>query len=118
MTLKEMIEKAPFEPLLYRILVKIEGIKEKTDGGILIPEGSREYINRQIEVGVILKIGSLCFYDFATKDKSGIEVIGIQVGDRITFAKHAGEYCMVEGEDYRLINDTDITGKVKEGVKL
>ena len=40
-----------------------------------------------------------------------------QEGDRIAFASHSGRYYVgSDGEEYRMMNDTDSTARVAEGV--
>jgi len=116
--INKLIEDAPFVPLFCRILLKIDETKEKTDAGIVLPEEYRRRAVKQIETGTILAIGDQCFYESASKGKSGSEIVGLKVGDRITFAKHSGEYSVSKGISYRLINDTDVTGIVKPGAEI
>ncbi len=119
-------------PCANKVLIKPDTIKEKTEGGIIIPEKDREKYQLSVAYGYIVALGSDCFiHSVETLERSInndqlrlVEQRTIRysqpfaaVGDRIAFAIHSGRnYVGSDGEDYRMINDTDITAIVAEGV--
>ena len=93
------------KPVGHRVLVKPDGDKSKTDGGIYIPARAVENEQRRTQKGVIVDIGALAWRDF------GDGLPWAKIGDRVVFVQHAG--FVVEDEDgtYRLMNDEDIVAR-------
>ncbi|MBN1685816.1 MAG: co-chaperone GroES [Spirochaetales bacterium] len=80
------------KPLGDRVLVKIEGMEEKTAGGIYIPQTAQE----KTQTGVVVAVGD---------DK---DVIKVKKGDRIMFDKYAGTTVAIEGDDHLIMKMDDI----------
>lgn len=91
-----MFEKLkPFGP---RVLVKRTDGEEKTSGGIIIPDASKD----KAQTGVILAVG------FGRKDAEGrLLPLDVKVGDSIYFGKYAGTEA---GSDHLILNEDDILG--------
>lgn len=92
-------------PTEYKVLVLPSKIEEKTKGGILLPNESQDRNQFAQMEGQLIACSPLAFtYDeWKTNDAP-------KAGDRVLYAKYAG--AMVkgkDGEDYRLINDKDIS---------
>jgi chaperonin GroES len=79
-------------PLNKRLAVRRFVSKEKTEGGLFIPEGAKE---PQVG-GEVLAIGK------------GIE--DIEVGDTVIFGKHAGIEVAVEGKSVLMLKYEDVLG--------
>lgn len=91
------------KPLGERILVKVEMMEEKTEGGIYIPDSSKEKTQR----GEVVEVG--------TDDK--LEEIGIEKGKKVLFAKYSGTEVTLDGEDYlvlSVIEDRDVLAFIEE----
>ncbi len=92
-------------PTEYKVLVRPETVKEKTAGGIIIPEETRERDQYAAQEGELVAISPLAFTYHDWPD--GIDKPGL--GSRVIFAKFAGAKIKgKDGVDYRLINDRDV----------
>ena len=68
-------------------------------GSIFIPENARE---KTLE-GHVVKIGT------GKRDKDGNKKpFGVQVGDKVLFAKFGGTELNIGGTDYKLVHEDDI----------
>ncbi len=85
--------------LWHRVLVKPEEVKEKSEGGIEIPETSRERIELAVTKAEVVGFGPDAFNE---------TTLEVSIGDTVIFAKYAG--LPVESEDvkYRIMNDIDV----------
>lgn len=111
-------------PLGDRVLIKPDDLEEITEGGIVIPAQVKERTEMAQSIGTVVALGPDCYVDYVEKDGSGsvIRTRGFskafcKEGDRVCFGRYAG--LVMPGKDggqYRLINDTDITAIVDEGV--
>lgn len=88
----------PFKPLEYGILVRCGKIKEKTDGGIILPTAIAETEAMMGTTGVIVDVGAKAFEDFPEKP---------EVGDMVAFKAYKTTYA-VDGGEYRYIEDKDL----------
>ena len=93
-----------FRPLHDRIVVKrIEG-EEKTKGGIIIPDTAKE----KPQEGKIIAVGP------GARDENGkVQPLDVKAGDRILFGKWSGTEVKIDGEDYLIMNESDIMGVVE-----
>lgn len=91
------------QPVDRRVLVKPETFEEKTEGGIIIPEQSREREEMGHIKADLVSVGSQAFEDI--EDPAQRPVAGM----KISIARYAGY--LIKGKDdvnYRIINDTDV----------
>lgn len=91
------------QPVDRRVLVKPETLEEVTEGGIVIPQASREREDMGHIKATLLGVGSQAFEDI--EDVSQRPVAGMV----ISIARYAGY--LIKGKDgelYRIINDTDV----------
>ena len=126
------LNKSGIFPRGNHILVKPDAIEEYTEGGIVIPESVREPHQQAVAYGTLIAIGpDFCIHSVEVMDRSmsngQFRVIErktrrysedfAEVGDRISYASHSGrKYFGEDGETYSVMNDTDITSIVTEGV--
>lgn len=90
-----------FKPLGSRVLIKRADTLEKTDGGLIIPESSKEKPSE----GEVLAVGQGKYTD------SGNYIpMNVSVGDKILFGKWSGTDISVDGEDALIIEESDILG--------
>jgi co-chaperonin GroES (HSP10) len=84
-------------------MVRPESFEEKTEGGIIIPESSREREEMGHVKAKLVAVGSQAFEDIEEKSQRPVE------GMTVTIARYSGY--LIKGKDglnYRIINDTDI----------
>ena len=85
------------------ILVLLLKVEEKTAGGIVLPEISKEKEEMAQRIGTLLEVGP---------DAVGSpELQGIKVGDQILFARYSGDHFPVDGVNYRIMRARDVIGK-------
>lgn len=86
-----MSEVNSFKPLNKRIVVRRFESKEKTKGGIIIPETAKEVP----VAGKVMAVG----------DDSPVKV-----GDTAIFTKYAGTVIAIEGEELLIVKEEDLLG--------
>lgn len=87
------------KPLGTRVLIKKLEAEEKTSGGIILTSAAKE----QPQMAEVLEVGP------GTKD----EPMELKAGDKVIFAKHAGTDVKFDGQEYTLMNQSDILAIVK-----
>jgi chaperonin GroES len=87
------------KPIGERVLVKPMKEEEKTAGGIYIPETAKE----KKKQGVVVEIGT-------TSDDNELPV---QKGDLILYTGYNTEELEMNGEEYIIINISDIIAKLE-----
>ncbi|WP_337271493.1 co-chaperone GroES [Oryzifoliimicrobium ureilyticus] len=92
-----------FRPLHDRVVVRRIEAKDKTKGGIIIPDTAKE----KPAEGEIVAVGS------GTRDESGnLNPLDVKVGDRIIFGKWSGTEIKFNGEDLLIMKEADVMGVV------
>lgn len=107
-----------------RILVKPDEIEKTTKGGIVIPDTVAELHMDAQTSGTLVAIGPDAWTHFteswggaAEKLRRGYSEPFANVGDKVMFAKFGGQRVWgKDGQEYRVLNDVDITAKIDEGV--
>lgn len=100
-----MTNPSGINPTEYKVLIRPKTIDEKTSGGIIIPDSTKERDQFAQMEGELVAVSPLAFtYD----DWKGAEPP--KPGDRVLFAKYAGAVVKgwKDGQDYRLVNDKDV----------
>lgn len=80
--------------LVGKVLVKPVPAETKTLSGIIIPDSAKEKPLK----GTVVLVGA------AKKD----EPVEVKVGDVVLYGKYSGTELQIDGEDYLLINQTDV----------
>lgn len=92
-------------PLHDRILLKRVGEKEKTKGGIIIPDMAK---GKPIQ-GKVIAVGK------GEVNKEGKLILSeVKEGDRVLFGRYAGTNIKIEGEEHLIVRENDILGIVEE----
>lgn len=121
------------EPAGNRVVVKPDDVERKTEGGIIIPDKQADQHAHAQTIGTLVAVGPDAWRHVTKKryrlidgefklvemETSGYSKPFAEVGDRIAFAKYGG--LVVEGEDgeqYRILNDEDVTAKVSDEVSF
>ena len=92
------------QPEGVRIILLPDPVAEKTKGGIILTDTTKENEKMQNVTGTVVAIGPNADVMF----ESG----PLDIGDRVVYAKHSGIF--IDGDDgieYRLANDEDIFAK-------
>ena len=90
-------------PLDDRVVVKPLDAEERTAGGILLPDTAKE----KPQTGEILAIGP----GKLNKDGGRAE-LAVKVGDRVIYGKYSGTEMKVEGDELKILRESDILGKL------
>jgi co-chaperonin GroES (HSP10) len=81
---------------------------QKTKGGIILAEETKQRTQLATTVGYVLKMG-----DLAYKDESKFPYgPWCQEGDWIIFGRYAGSRIQIDGGEIRILNDDEIIGRV------
>lgn len=81
-------------PLHDRVIVKADAAEQKTAGGIIIPDTSKEKPQR----GTVVAVGT------GKKD----EPMTVKTGNNVLYGKYAGTEINIEGVDYLIMRESDI----------
>jgi chaperonin GroES len=103
------------EPVGYKLLVTMPEFEDKTDGGVYIPDASREREQTASIVGFVLKLGSLAYNDL-NKFPHGP---WCKEGDWVVFRAYSGTRIKIHGKEFRIINDDTVEAVVEDprGIK-
>ena len=86
-------------PLGAKVLVKRLEAEEKTRGGIVLPDSAKEKPQR----GTILAVG-----DGKILDDGSRAQFQVSKGDTVLFTSYAGTEIKMDGEEYLLMDESDI----------
>jgi len=86
------------KPLGERLLIKPINEEKKTSGGLILPNGSENFIK-----GVIVGVGII---------PEGYESEDYMLGDVVVFNKYSGVEITSDGETYYVVNIKDVLLKV------
>ena len=91
------------KPLDDRVVVRPLEAEEKTAGGIVLPDTAKEKPQR----GKVVAVGPGRLLDSGERS-----TISLAVGDEVLFGKYGGTEIEVEGEDVKILRESDILAKV------
>lgn len=93
-------------PVDLRALVRLDPVAEKTKSGIILPDSATEKQRYATQKATLIAIGQSCFAEWIEKPEAGA---------RILIAQYSGTLIKgADGEEYRIINDTDICALLEE----
>lgn len=93
-------------PTEFKVLVWPKPIEEKTKGGIILPDETKDREQFAQLEGTIVEASPLAF---TYHDGEVPTFVPPRAGDRVLFAKYAGaKVTGADGKEYRLVNDKDI----------
>jgi chaperonin GroES len=87
------------KPLGDRVVVKRSEEKEKTKGGILLPDTAKE----RPQEGKIVAIG-----EGRKTDEGKVVPLTLKVGDTILYGKYSGTEITVDEEEYLIMREDDV----------
>ena len=94
---------AKIRPLDDRIVVKVLDAEEVSAGGIVLPDSAKEKPQR----GKVTAVGEGKLLDGG--ERSAPEV---KKGDVVIYGKYAGSDVKVDGEDFKILRESEILAKV------
>ena len=95
---------ASLRPLEDRVVLKVLDAEEKTAGGILLPDSAQEKPQR----GKITAVGN------GKLNKDGKRMaLDVKKGDVVLFGKYAGSDVKVDGQDLKILRESEILAKVE-----
>jgi chaperonin GroES len=95
--------KIKLRPLDDRVVVQPLDAEEVTAGGIVLPDAAREKPQR----GKVIAVGKGKLLDSGARGE-----LSVSVGDEVIFGKYGGSEVEVNGEDYKILRESDILAKV------
>lgn len=102
-------EKFPV-PKGYKVLVAVPAHKEKSDGGIFLPDKLRDAEKTASIFGYVVSLGEAAYLDEAKFPKGPY----CSVGDWVIFRSYTGTRFRVNGEELRLIDDDSIEAVIPD----
>ena len=93
-----------FKPLRDRVFVRYSSEEEKTSGGLFIPDTAKEKPQR----GTVVAVGP-----GRITDDGKLQPVEGKVGDTILFEKYSGSKISIDEEEYLIIREEDILGKIE-----
>jgi co-chaperonin GroES (HSP10) len=97
------------DPIGYRMLVRPYAGENKTKGGIILSEQTQDTIAMTTVIGIVVKMGDLCYLD---KDKFPTGP-WCKEGQFVMYGRYAGSRFKTKYGEHRILNDDEIIGVVK-----
>jgi chaperonin GroES len=96
--------KAPkLRPLDDRVVVKPVEAEERTAGGIVLPDTAKEKPQR----GKVVSVGPGKLLENGSRG-----TLSVAIGDEVIYGKYSGTDIELEGDEVKILRDTDILAKV------
>ncbi len=94
---------AKIRPLEDRVVIQQIEAEEKTSGGIVLPDTAKEKPQR----GKVISVGPGKMLDSGERAP-----IALTEGDEVLFGKYSGTDIKVDGEEIKILRETDILAKI------
>jgi len=98
---KKKQNKTGIRPLDDRVVVEPLEAEERTAGGIVLPDSAKE----KPQQGIVVAVGPGPMLE--SGDRGGLSV---RVGDRVFYGKYAGTEVKVDGNEYKIMRESDLLG--------
>lgn len=95
--------KLNIKPLGDKVIVKRVEAEERTAGGIVLPDSAKEKPKR----GIVLAVGSGKLLDDGTR-----HALQVKKDDEVLFTSYAGTEVKINGEEYIVMDESDILGVI------
>ena len=93
------------KPLDDRVVIKQSDAKEKTAGGIILPETAKE----KPQIGKIIAAGPGKMLDDGKRNE-----MSVKKNDKVIYAKYIGNEVEIDGDKYVILRESDILGIVEK----
>ncbi len=90
-------------PLDDRVVVQPLEAEEVTAGGIVLPDSAKEKPQR----GKVVAVGPGRLLDSGERSP-----IGLVSGDEVLFGKYGGTEVEVDGQEYKILRESDVLAKI------
>ncbi len=97
------MSKIKLRPLDDRVVVETLEAEEVTAGGIVLPDAAQEKPQR----GKVIATGPGKLLDSGNRGE-----LSVKIGDEVIFGKYGGSEVEVDGEEYKILRESDILAKV------
>lgn len=98
-----MVKKIKIRPLDDRVIVEPLEAEETTAGGIVLPDSAQEKPQR----GTIVATGPGKLLDSGSRGD-----LSVAVGDEVIYGKYGGSDIEVDGDEVKILRESDILAKV------
>jgi chaperonin GroES len=95
--------KMKLRPLDDRVVVEPLESEEKTAGGIVLPDTAKEKPQR----GTVVSVGPGRLLDNGQRGE-----LSVQVGDEVIYGKYGGTDIKINGDEVKILRESDILAKV------
>jgi chaperonin GroES len=95
--------KLKLRPLDDRVVVEPIESEEKTAGGIVLPDTAKEKPQR----GTVVAVGPGRLLDSGKRGE-----LSVSVGDEVIYGKYGGSDIKIEGDEVKVLRESDILAKV------
>ncbi len=95
--------KVSLRPLDDRVVVQPLEAEEMTSGGIVLPDSAKEKPQR----GKVVAVGPGRMLDNGNRGP-----LSIVIGDEVIYGRYGGSDVEVEGQDYKILRESDILAKL------
>ena len=95
--------KIKIRPLDDRVVVEPIEAEERTAGGIVLPDSAKEKPQR----GTVVAIGPGKLLDNGQRGE-----LSVSVGDEVIYGKYGGSDIEIDGEEVKILRESDILAKV------
>jgi len=92
-------------PLDDRVVIKQSEAKEKTAGGIFLPDMAKE----KPQIGKVIAAGPGKLLDNGKRSK-----LSVKKNDEVIYGKYIGNEVEIEGEKYVILRESDLLGIVEK----
>ena len=97
------MSKIKLRPLDDRVVVEPLEAEEVTAGGIVLPDAAQEKPQR----GKVIATGPGKLLDSGNRGE-----LSVKIGDEVIYGKYGGSEVEVDGEEYKILRESDILAKV------
>lgn len=95
--------KLNLRPLDDRVVVQPVEAEEMTAGGIVLPDAAKEKPQR----GKVVAVGQGKLLDSGARGE-----LSVSLGDEVIYGKYGGSEVEVDGQEYKILRESDILAKV------
>lgn len=92
------------KPLDDRVVVRPVEAEERTAGGIVLPDTAKE----KPQKGTVMAVGPGKLLDNGKRSE-----VSVKKGDVVLYGKYSGSDFKLDGEEYKILHETDLLGIVE-----
>lgn len=104
---EEYVSSLP-QPVGYRLLIRPFAGRQKTKGGILLSDQTIETVQATTVIGLVIKMGNLCYRD---KEKFPLGP-WCKEGQFVMYGRYAGSRFKNKWGEHKILNDDEVIGVI------